>query len=606
MGKQISTKKFVSNIALSVAAQIVSVLVSFVMGLIVPKFIDEFSYAYWQLYILYAGYVGVLHFGLLDGIVLRYGAYDYDELDKKRIRSQFTCLLLTTALIGVIVASVSLGVMQGERSIVFVLVAVSIVLKNITTYNSYIFQITNRISRYVIITIAQRLAYGIAVVVLLVCGVKEFYWYCLADILGDCVGISIGIALNRGSVYLGRMISLRETFRELCANLSAGIILMLANWSSILLIGSARMIIEWRWGELTFGKVSFAFSLTNIFLTFVTAVSVVLFPSLKRIEGDRLPQMYKNIRELISPLLFFALMLYFPGSWIVRLWLPNYAVSLDYLAILLPIIIFSSKVSLLTNNYLKVYRKEKSMLLVNLFSVALGVAVFSFCAYGLGHLNAMLVSVVLVIMLNSVLSETVVMRTIKVRIVKEFFYEAALTAGFILIAHYLDLLWGFLAYLGLFLIYCVLNFRTIGALFRRLLRRRAKSANAAQTDVDAAKNAPASLGEGAAQDQAPSGHGQGADTDGAASAEKGETSCADENKPCADDERQTAEEKTLCENGECKTASGNAPCADGECKTAEEKTSCIGEECGAEGERSAPAEGIPPTKTKGEKHGTEG
>ena len=164
MGKQISTKKFVSNIALSVAAQIVSVLVSFVMGLIVPKFIDEFSYAYWQLYILYAGYVGVLHFGLLDGIVLRYGAYDYDELDKKRIRSQFTCLLLTTALIGVIVASVSLGVMQGERSIVFVLVAVSIVLKNITTYNSYIFQITNRISRYVIITIAQRLAYGIAVV----------------------------------------------------------------------------------------------------------------------------------------------------------------------------------------------------------------------------------------------------------------------------------------------------------------------------------------------------------------------------------------------------------------------------------------------------------
>ena len=34
---------------------------------------------------VHVGYVGVLHFGLLDGIVLRYSQYDYDELDKPRI-----------------------------------------------------------------------------------------------------------------------------------------------------------------------------------------------------------------------------------------------------------------------------------------------------------------------------------------------------------------------------------------------------------------------------------------------------------------------------------------------------------------------------------------
>ena len=61
-----------------------------------------------------------------------------------------------------------------------------------------------------------------------------------------------------------------------------------------------------------------------------------------------------------------------PGQLYREKWIPAYAVSLQYLAILVPIVVFSSKVNLLTNNYLKVYRKEKSMLLVNLVSVALG------------------------------------------------------------------------------------------------------------------------------------------------------------------------------------------------------------------------------------------
>ena len=184
--------------------------------------------------------------------------------------------------------------------------------------------------------------------------------------------------------------------------------------------------------------------------------------------------MYKDIRELISPLLFLALMLFFPGSWIVEMWLPNYAVSLEYLAILLPIIIFSSKVSLLTNNYLKVYRKEKSMLIVNLISVAVGFGLFALCAYVFDHLIALLVCVVFVMMLNSILSEIVVMRVIRVRIIKEFIYEAALTVGFILIASYLNLLWGFLAYLCLYLLYCACNFKTIAALCKRIFRRRVK------------------------------------------------------------------------------------------------------------------------------------
>lgn len=476
MGARITTKKLAKNVLISVIAQVISLAVSFVMGLIVPKFIDGYSYAYWQLYLLYVSYVGILHFGLLDGLMLRYGAYDYDELDKKRIRSQFQCLLMITSVPAILLAGISAAVMQGADCIIFILVAAGIVLKNVSTYNSHVFQLTNRINQYVVVTLAQRITYGLVVVLLLVCRVTDFYWYCIADLIGDCVGITIGIVFNRGSLYFGKSLSLRDTIAECRQNLSAGFVLLLANWTAILLMGSARMVIEWHWGELVFGQVAFAFSLTNIFLTFVTAVSVVLFPSLKRIRGEALPQMYQDIRQVLSPVLFLALLFYFPGCWIVEKWLPNYADSLKYLAILLPIIVFSSKVTLLTNNYLKVYRREKSMLIVNLISVALGFGLFALCAYVFDHLTALLVCTVAVVMFNSVLSEIVVMRIIKVRIVKDFIFEALLTVGFILVASLLDLWWGCLAYFVLFAVYCLLNYKAIFNLFRRVVRRRAPAA----------------------------------------------------------------------------------------------------------------------------------
>ena len=94
MKEKITGKKLAKNVVVSVFAQIISLLVGFLVNLIVPKFIAESSYANWQTFVLYSSFVGVLHFGLLDGFVLRYSKYDYDELDKPLIRSQFQLLLI--------------------------------------------------------------------------------------------------------------------------------------------------------------------------------------------------------------------------------------------------------------------------------------------------------------------------------------------------------------------------------------------------------------------------------------------------------------------------------------------------------------------------------
>ena len=338
-----------------------------------------------------------------------------------------------------------------------------------------------------VMIISQRLAYGLFVIVLLALRVNDFYWYAIADLFGDTVGIIIGIIFN-GGLFFGKSLPVKEAFKECKINISAGIILMMANWSAMLLIGGAKMIIQWRWDKLLFGKVSFAFSVSNIFLVFVTAISVVLFPSLQRIDREKLPSMYKSIRSILSPLLFFVMIFYFVGCWILNLWLPKYSASLQYLGILLPIIIFSSKVSLLTNNYLKVYRKEKLMLLANAISIAVGAVLFVLCAYVFNNLYALLGCVVFVIMLNSILSEIFVMRIIRVKIVKDFIIEGVMTVGFILCASLLSLWIGCAVYAGIFALYALINYKSLVELFGKIFKRKKAATAVSAETVDVTEN----------------------------------------------------------------------------------------------------------------------
>ena len=474
MISEMSKNKLAKNLILSLAAQALSLLVSFIVGFIVPKFIPELEYSFWQMFLLYYGYVGIFHFGLIDGIVLRYAQYDYEELDKPRLRSQFAVLLILTGAVTLVAVNISALAMGGNARLVALLVSAGIILKNCFTYTLYTFQMTNRITHYAALVIGQRLVYGLIMLGLLAFGVDDFYWYCIADLASELLAALVGAMFNRG-LYFGRLISMREALREAWGNISSGAFLLVANLSSMLIVGSAKMICQWRFDELVFGKVAFSFSVANLFLTFVSAISVVLFPSLKRMREEEYPDTYGKIRSMISPVLFAVLLAYFPGCWILTRWLPNYASSLIYLGILLPLIVFSSKTNLLTNNYLKVYRKERWMLWINLCAVIFGATLSFVCAYVLDDLELMLYALILTIMLYSFASEFIVMRLIKRVRVIDFAVELGMTAIFIFAARFCSLWIGCGVYALALVLYGILYHRSIAELCRPLWRRLKKN-----------------------------------------------------------------------------------------------------------------------------------
>lgn len=463
--------RLAKNVFLSVFAQALSVLVSIILGFIVPKFIPEADYADWQKFVLWMGYVGVLPLGLLDGIILRYAQYDYERLEKRRIRTLFTALFGWLTLLAAVGCVLSLTLMQGEDRLVFFLVSVGILTSNIYAYNCYLYQITNRINLYVLFTLMQRIVYGVVIVLCLVFRVGNFYWYCIAELAGQVVAFAAGIYSNR-ACYFGRMLPPRAAVSEIWDTTSVGFLLMAANFSASLMVGGAKIAVEWRWDKLTFGQVAYSFSAVNLFVNFATTISIVLFPFLKRLREEELPGLYRVIRGAVSPFLFAAMLGYFPLCWILSHWLPQYREALLYLGVLLPLMVFSSKVSLLTNNYLKVYRKEGVMLYINLGSLALGLGLFALGAWGISNIDFILISVVLVMMLRSVLCEAVVGRLIGQSMVLDFVAELLMTAAFIASAKYLPLLYGCLVYLGALALYVVFYRKQLRALWFRFRTRK--------------------------------------------------------------------------------------------------------------------------------------
>ncbi|WP_144065905.1 hypothetical protein [Fibrobacter sp. UWB2] len=431
------------------------------MNIVVPKFIDETQYAYWQVYILYSSFVGILHFGILDGIGLRYAGLDYDQLDKPLVRSQYQALFFADLLFAFIIAVFSYLRFSGEYKYIALLVAISIISKHLFTYNFYIFQITNRIKKYAAFIIVSNLICMLLTALFLLLSVNNYIFLCLIDIFCGIFSCFVFCKYNKG-LYFGKFIPFKVFISEFKENISCGFILLIATWSSMLLLGSTKMFIQKNWDEILFGKISFAFSLTSLFLSFVTAVSIVLFPSLKRMAVTELPNMYLKIRNYLSPVLFSALVFYYPIFFILKKWIPKYEPSLIYLALILPIIVYTSKVTLLTNNYLKAYRKEKYLLVINVTMLVLSMICVGISTFILNNLKLTLLLAVFFVATRSIVSEVIVGRLINKRLTCFFIKEFILVVAFLVSANFFEPQIGFCIYLGCLFVYLTPYVKKIG------------------------------------------------------------------------------------------------------------------------------------------------
>ena len=452
---------FIKNFSYTLTSNLVSLLISTLVVLIVPKLIGIQEYGYWQLYLFYSSYVGFMHFGWNDGIYLRFGGKEYKELNKSLFFSQFYMLVLLQVLIVAVAFIISvLFIVDDNRLFILKMTAVCMIIVNIRAMLLLILQGTNRIKEYAQITMMDRILYCCLIIVFLVVGVREYKLMVLADLIGKLISLFFAMYCCWDMVFC-RMATFYFSFEEALENISVGIKLMFSNIASMLIIGIVRFGIERSWDVSTFGKVSLTLSISNLMMLFINAIGIIMFPILRRTDEKKLPSIYITMRDFLMVILLGALIVYYPIKVVLSAWLPKYADSLMYMALIFPMCVFEGKMALLINTYLKTLRKEKLMLKINLISLALSVMITFITTILFKNLNLAIESIVLLLAFRCVLAEMFLSKILKISLHKDIFLELAMTLIFILTGWFINSWLAVLLYAVAYIMYLAIKRKDI-------------------------------------------------------------------------------------------------------------------------------------------------
>ena len=364
---------FIKDFSYILISNLISLIVSILVVLIIPKLVGVEEYGYWQLYLFYASYVGFMHFGWSDGIYLRYGGKKYSELDKMLFFSQFYMLVLSQIIIASIIALVAILFLTDQnRSFIMCMTSISLLILNIRQMLLLILQGTDRIKEYARATIIGRIVYFFTIIFFLIIGIREYQLMIVADLIGNIISLFFAMYYCKEIVF-NRVTLFYFSFKEAINNISAGIKLTVANIASTLIIGVVRFGIERSWDVATFGRVSLTLSVSGLMILFINAIGIVIFPILRRTHSEKLPNIYVTIRDFLMVSLLGVMFLYFPLRIFLTEWLPKYSESLIYMELIFPMSVYEGKIVLLINTYLKTLRKEKLMLQINLIMLFISV-----------------------------------------------------------------------------------------------------------------------------------------------------------------------------------------------------------------------------------------
>ena len=469
--KKSNKKLIIKNTSYALLANIISLICSFVVTLIVPKVISIEDNGYFNLYIFYLQYIGVFCLGWIDGIVLRYAGKDYSELDRPLFHSEFIVFSFIEAVLSfAVIFFVSLFVKDVFTKEVLILFSFAIIISMPCSFMRYIFQATNRIVDYSKNYLLERVCYVTLILLCILLGIYKFEIFIICDLIGKLVSLFYIMYQSKDIIfYKGLMIG--EAVRSGCNNIVVGIKLLIANLAGFFIIGSVRYVIKMKWGIATFAKLSLSLSISNLCMTFIRALSLVIFPILKKIDQEKMVRLYLVLRNIVSILLLGMLLFYYPIQLLLNAWLPQYSDSVIYLALLFPVCVYECKTALLLETYIKALRKESYLMIINICTVISGMILSVFFFFLIDNIIFTVLVIDILVAVKSILLEKVVSKAIEINVTREIVLETVLAILFVYFNWAIAGAIGFVLYMLCYLFYLWMNKNNIKKVYKLIEKR---------------------------------------------------------------------------------------------------------------------------------------
>jgi O-antigen/teichoic acid export membrane protein len=446
-------RQFLTNIIYAFLAQGISLLLSLVMSFIVPKLLGVKEFGYWQLFLFYTNYTGALTLGLNSGIYLQLGGKKYQELEYSPLGNQLRASIVVQMVFALLFAVyASVFEVDPKRKFVMCCVAAQMVICNAIDFLGCIYQAVNRTKIYSMSVIIDKISFLVFVLALLISKAQHFQIFVLLLLAGKIISLIYCFYIGRKIVFSPWMRS-QNVILEMGRNMAVGISLMFSYFADALILGIGRFVVDGLWGIEAFGKLSFSLSLASYFLLFIGQISMVLFPVLRQIDHEKLRQIYKVGRDFLSIVLEGLFLAYLPMKYVLGLWLPQYRESLQYLALLLPICTFDGKMQMLCSTYLKVLRKERILLAINLMGCAVSLALCLTSGFLFHSLLAVVISMSVSVAFRGMGADLYLSKIMGIHVVSSLGQEVILVVIFVSSTWFLSPVFGFLIYLLAYTIY---------------------------------------------------------------------------------------------------------------------------------------------------------
>ncbi len=404
------------NVSFVFLANLFSTIVSAILSIYIPRELNVSSYGYWQLNLLFTGYIALLHFGWVDGAYIRYAGTKFSELDRLTHKSQFYGLLLFQFIISLL--AILLCIIFIEDSNRLFAIGTVFVYSLFTIPNSYLLYLLQGgglVKEYSFSTILNKLVY-ISICVLLLClRIYDFKLIIIASLIGTIVSFSYTLWVSKWLFSVRGVASSNQFFKETVANVSCGVKISIAFISGNLIVGAVRYMIENKWGVETFGRASLTISLTHVVMIFINAVGIVILPILRNVSEQTKKDTYIVFSHILLYVVLLTFILYYPLSVFLTKVLPQYTESIYWMSLIFPICLFEARMGMLNNTYLKGLRKENILMWINIGCCLLAIILSYIFVFVIGDFVGSMLIIVLSLAIRCTIADISVLKQLNLK-----------------------------------------------------------------------------------------------------------------------------------------------------------------------------------------------
>ncbi len=376
-----NTGSFTSDFLIVLSSQIIVFLAGILTIFILPKIFDKTSYGYIRSFIMYTSYVGLLYFGISDGIHLKYAGIPYEKLDKKRLRFFTNIFLIMEIGITILIIIASLLFVKDENKLIFCAIGCYVTLSNFSGYSQNIAVVSSKFKLISVLNLIIASLKTLLVIVLLGLYIFNrlplFYWYiiffCIIYAIVDLIYI---ISLN--DCFFGSFDITKELFFEYFSIMGIGIPLLFSNLFGQY-IGTIEPTILQLFHPVSLSNAysyyAFSSSLATILAPLVSAITLVIFPYLRKKTIKYDIALFIPIMNLMLILIAFSLLAYYPMKIFIPIILPQYKESFSVFRILFPGMLIRSICQAIFINYFKLHNKIKPFLIITIIDLILMITI---------------------------------------------------------------------------------------------------------------------------------------------------------------------------------------------------------------------------------------